>query len=248
VARHPQRAAGLDVRRRLFSILVLLLAGSAVAFAAASDTGTVEGTVHLPSAAPANTAAHVMAETVYPHGAITAMDMPADPPVAVVYAEPSDDATRAAVIAFRAASKPADATVTQKDLRFIPALLPVLVGASVSFPNEDDIYHNVFSYSAPKPFDLGRYRKGESPGKVTFDKPGTVKVYCEIHDHMRCTILVLDTPFFTTTDPAGHYHLAGLLPGNYTLTVWVGDKSLWTSPLEIHPGSSLHTDLAPPAK
>jgi plastocyanin len=230
-------------------ILLLGSAGAELGAVTPAGTGSVEGTVQLaPSIHPIGPA-HLMAESVYQHGATPGMDMPPDPPAAMVYAEPGDDSTRAALpAAIAAAPKAPEATVTQKDLRFIPSMLPILVGTTVSFPNEDDVYHNVFSYSPAKSFDLGRYGKGETAAKVTFDKTGVVKVFCEIHEHMRCTILVLDTPFFTTTDPAGHYQLPGLPPGNYTLTAWLSDKKIWTSPLQIQAGQTARSDLAGPPK
>jgi plastocyanin len=102
---------------------------------------------------------------------------------------------------------------------FDPWLLPILVGTTVDFPNSDPIFHNVFSYSNPKKFDLGRYSKGESKS-VTFERPGMVKVFCEIHKGMRAYILVLENPYFTLTDESGHYILKNVPQGNYTLNVW----------------------------
>ena len=236
--------------RGTWVILALLLGcfGPSL-FATDATTGTVNGTVQLTTPTHPNGPAHMMAESIYQHGATSGMDTPPDPPLAMVYAEPRDDATRAAVAALCAnATKPPEAVVTQKDLRFIPSVLPVLVGTIVAFPNEDDVYHNVFSYSSAKPFDLGRYRQGETPAKVTFDKTGVIKIFCEIHEHMRCTILVLDTPLFTTSDTAGHYQITGLPPGNYTLNAWMNDKDTWTAPLDIQAGQSTQTNLASPPK
>ena len=83
-------------------------------------------------------------------------------------------------------------------------MLPVVVGTTVDFPNEDTIYHNVFSLSKAKPFDLGIYEQGGNRA-VTFDQPGLVKVYCNIHPNMVAYILVLANPYFTTTDQRGHF-------------------------------------------
>src|SRR5438128_221436 len=82
---------------------------------------------------------------------------------------------------------------------FRPLLLPVKVGTAVSFPNKDAFFHNVFSYSKLKRFDLGRYPTGESRS-VVFDQVGLVKVFCEIHANMKANILVLDTDTFTMAD------------------------------------------------
>src|SRR5207244_9048141 len=91
--------------------------------------------------------------------------------------------------------------VTQKDLTFIPALLPVRVGTKVEFPSLDDTYHNIFSYSPAKRFDLGRYRPDERPvPSQVFDKLGLVTLRCDIHEHMRGLILVLNTPYLVRSE------------------------------------------------
>jgi plastocyanin len=93
-------------------------------------------------------------------------------------------------------------SLDQKNLQFHPQVLPVLVGTRVEFPNRDNLFHNVFSYSQAREFDLGRYPKDDSRS-VTFDRPGVVRVYCDIHAHMSATIIVLKHPYFTTPDDAG---------------------------------------------
>jgi hypothetical protein len=122
-------------------------------------------------------------------------------------------------------------------------LVAVQRGAVVRFPNLDDEYHSVFSYSKTKSFDLGRYRKDEAPASITFDKPGVVKLYCEIHDHMRGTILVLDTPYFTKTDANGHYRLEALPAGRYVLKAWVDDETVHATPVELGDGAPLRVDF-----
>jgi len=113
----------------------------------------------------------------------------------------------------------------QIGLQFHPRVLPVQVGDTVAFPNLDNTFHNVFSYSPGKRFDLGRYRKGEGPPTVTFDQPGEVAIFCEVHEHMRATVLVLETAWYTSTDKEGHFTLQGVPPGDYTLHVWVSPRS-----------------------
>jgi plastocyanin len=110
--------------------------------------------------------------------------------------------------------------VAQQGAVFLPHVLPVTVGTTIEWPNDDDIYHNVFSMSDAKRFDLGLY-KGNPPNKrVTFDKPGRADVFCSIHENMHCIILVLENPYFATTDEDGHYRISDVPPGTYKLKAW----------------------------
>src|ERR1041384_1631912 len=126
---------------------------------------------------------------------------------------------------------------------FAPDLVAVAIGGTVAFPNLDDTYHNVFSYSKTKRFDLGRYRKDEKPTTVVFDKPGAVTIHCEIHERMRGTILVLETPYFQKTDTAGKYRLEHLPPGSYVLKAWVAGDDVRQHPAELKTGMTLHVDF-----
>ncbi|HCA80957.1 MAG TPA: hypothetical protein DEP53_14610 [Bacteroidetes bacterium] len=109
----------------------------------------------------------------------------------------------------------------QKDLMFHPQVLPILAGTTVDFPNRDNLFHNVFSYSQPKEFDLGRYPTG-SQKSVRFDKPGVVRVYCDIHSHMNATILVLENPYFVVPDDQGSFSIENVPRGTYTVRFWCG--------------------------
>ena len=109
--------------------------------------------------------------------------------------------------------------VTQKDAKFHPHVLPILVGTTVEWPNEDDIFHNVFSMSDAKEFDLGLY-KAPQVKRVTFDKPGRVDVFCNIHSSMNCIVLVVPHPAFTKTDNKGRFALPNLPPGTYKVKAW----------------------------
>ena len=124
-----------------------------------------------------------------------------------------------------------------------PALLPVRVATAVAFPNDDGFYHNVFSYSKPKRFDLGRYRKDDPPPVQVFDKPGLVKLYCEIHQHMRGFILVLDTPVFTRTSTTGTYRLENLPSGDYLLKAWVDETLTYEQRVHLAARQTLHVDF-----
>jgi plastocyanin len=111
------------------------------------------------------------------------------------------------------------ATMDQRDQTFVPHVLAITVGTTVDFPNSDLTFHNVFSLSRTKAFDLGRYSRGRSKS-VRFDRPGVVQVFCDIHSHMSAYILVFAHRYFAVTDKAGTFSITGVPPGTYTLAVW----------------------------
>jgi plastocyanin len=157
-----------------------------------------------------------------------------DPPVAVVYL----------IGSFTFNKKAPQAQMVQKHLDFVPRLLPVQVGTTVAFPNWDDTYHSIFSFSKAKQFDLGRYRKNERPvPSVLFDKPGPVVLRCDIHEHMRAIILVLNTPYFGKTDLQGNYRVGNLPAGHYTFAAWLNDKTILEKQVDLKNGVTLHVDF-----
>ena len=111
------------------------------------------------------------------------------------------------------------ATMAQSNERFDPHVVAVLQGARVDFPNMDDVYHNVFSLSSVRTFDLGRYPRGTSKS-VTFSKPGIVQVFCHIHSDMSAIVFVLPNPYFARPETGGHYEIADVPPGEYTVVGW----------------------------
>ncbi|MEO8334194.1 MAG: carboxypeptidase regulatory-like domain-containing protein [bacterium] len=113
----------------------------------------------------------------------------------------------------------ARATMLQRDEQFVPHILPIQRGATVDFPNNDDVFHNVFSLSSAKTFDLGRFPKGSSKSDV-FEKAGTVQVFCHIHSDMSAIVLVLENPYFAVPNDAGRYVIEGVPPGEYTVVGW----------------------------
>lgn len=127
---------------------------------------------------------------------------------------------------------PQDYTIDQLDATFTPAFVVIPVGARVSFPNSDDEYHNAFSYSKTKRFDLGRYPKGESK-TVTFDRPGVVKIYCEIHPWMRAAVMIVENPFFAIADETGAFRISDVPAGSYTLVAWNIDGGATESVVEV---------------
>jgi plastocyanin len=201
----------------LFTLPVALLASAAV-----------EGRVELPKSHSAPVQAKRY-EVVTKGGVLSTQ-----PPLAVVYLEGS----------FPQSTSLPTKQVRQKDLTFVPSLLPVRVGTTVEFPNLDDTYHNIFSYSPAKRFDLGRYRQDERPIPAqVFDKPGLVILRCDIHEHMRGLILVLNTPYFVMTDTAGHFRLDGLPAGHYTLKAWIDSRTTREKQVDLKTGQTLHVDF-----
>jgi plastocyanin len=113
------------------------------------------------------------------------------------------------------------ARLDQRNEAFVPHVLAVVAGTTVDFPNNDKTYHNVFSLSSAKPFDLGRYAVGRSKS-VRFDRPGIVRVFCDIHSHMSAFILVFAHRHFAVTDDEGRYRIDNVPPGTYTVVAWNG--------------------------
>ncbi len=116
-------------------------------------------------------------------------------------------------------SVPTKKIIEQKNRAFIPHILAVTVGSTVSFPNMDTVYHNVFAEYNAKQFDLGIYPKGQTR-TVTFDKPGLVSVLCNVHSNMSAYILVVDSTAYTLTDRSGNFTLKDIEPGKYTIKAW----------------------------
>jgi plastocyanin len=129
----------------------------------------------------------------------------------------------------RAGSPPSrPVVIDQRRRRFLPHVAAIPVGTTVLFPNNDTVYHNVFSYREGKRFDLGLYPV-RATRRVLFDQPGLVKIYCNIHSNMSAFIWVLENPYFAVTDEKGGYRIAGLPAGSYRIRVWherLGERTL----------------------
>jgi len=120
----------------------------------------------------------------------------------------------------------------QRGEAFLPYVLAIGVGTTVDFTNSDATYHNVFSLSKPRRFDLGRYARGQSK-PVRFDRPGVVRVFCDIHSHMSAYILVFAHRFFSTTDESGAYRIEIVPPGSYSVAVWTDGQVRATRALHV---------------
>ena len=204
--------------------LILLLSGSGEG----AGESVIEGRVKLSDSKSAPV--KVQRYEVVSKGGVVATN----PPLAVVYVEGE----------FPRAGSRETVQMVQKDFAFLPALLPVQVGTTVEFPNHDDTYHNIFSYSKAKRFDLGRYLPGERPiPSQVFDRAGLVQLHCDIHQHMRAVILVLDTPYFAVTKADGRFRLTGVPSGTYKLKAWVNSRKTLEIPVDLKSGQTVHADF-----
>lgn len=109
--------------------------------------------------------------------------------------------------------------IHQKDASFAPAFLVIAAGETVVMPNDDVIFHNVFSYSTPNDFDLGLYPRGDSRAK-TFQYPGVVRIYCSIHESMSATIFVAPSIWHAIAGARGDFAIRDVPPGKYRLRTW----------------------------
>ena len=160
--------------------------------------------------------------------------MPAERRQAVVYLETAPQTPGETLT-------PGHGAVKQQGEMFVPHVLAVVVGSVVDFPNADPFFHNVFSFSKPRRFDLGRYPKGNSRS-VRFDSPGVVQLFCDIHSHMSAFILVFAHRFFAVTDDQGRYQIEGIPPGRYVVVAWYEGRVRASSPVVV-PGGGGAVDL-----
>jgi plastocyanin len=130
----------------------------------------------------------------------------------------------------------------QRDLAFHTQVLPILIGTTVDFPNRDNLFHNVFSYSQPKEFDLGRYPTGTQKS-VRFDRPGVVRVYCDIHSHMNATILILENPYFAIPDDQGTFSIKNVPGGTYTVKFWCGRELAGSQTVTVKGGDVVNANF-----
>lgn len=200
------------MRSLLFALLPL-----AIAIAAPSVAGTIRGGVRVPALAFRGPA-----PDPYPGRAAAMPGMHGDPRGLVTDAVLSLASVPAAVESTLAQPDSPHPRLAQKDQSFVPRVLAIAAGSSVDFPNLDPIYHNVFSVSPTRRFDLGKYPRGQSR-TVAFPHPGLVNVYCDIHSDMAAFIQVLPNHAFVRPDADGRYAFPDLPPGRYVLRWWHPD-------------------------
>jgi plastocyanin len=141
------------------------------------------------------------------------------------------------------AGKPVRVELQQQGQQFAPRLLAVPVGSTVSFPNADPVFHNVFSLSGAKKFDLGYYPAGQTR-IVTFDEPGIVQVYCHLHPNMYAAIVVVPNRWYAQPGEDGTFSLQDVPPGTYKLVAWHMNAGFFRKTVQISSDSS--TDVLLP--
>jgi plastocyanin len=125
--------------------------------------------------------------------------------------------------------------VRQRNMEFVPRVLAVPVGSTVELPNDDRIFHNVFSFANGKPFDLGLYPTGASK-RITLDRPAINRLYCNIHPHMAAYIVAVDSPYYATSDKTGAFTLHDVPAGRYTYHAWRSGADMVSATVTVGDG------------
>ena len=133
----------------------------------------------------------------------------------------------------------ASISIDQRNLAFSPHVLVVRVGTSVDFPNNDRVFHNVFSFKDGKKFDLGMYPSGVKAKPVVFDKPGLSRIFCNIHPNMAAYVMAVDTPYYAISDERGAFILVDVPPGTYTYHAWRPGGDTLTGSVTVGPTKPL---------
>jgi plastocyanin len=225
------------MRRSVLPIAAWLTSLMAAAAGGQSpESGSVAGRVTLTTRIKGS----ALPSTAYPTRAVGSSDTHAIPEISNVVVYLKD-------VAFRAPPSPVKGVLRQEHETFVPHVLPITQGSTVEFPNDDPIFHNVFSLSSASSFDLRRYPRGQSRSQL-FPKPGIVKVYCHIHSHMSATILVLDHPYYAIPGTDGTFELPNVPAGEYTVVGWherVGERR---AQVRVERGKAATVDLSLPVQ
>lgn len=154
-------------------------------------------------------------------------------------------ADAASGVAKDAVAKDVVARMEQTNRRFSPEILVIPAGSKVSFPNNDPIFHNVFSLSGAKSFDLGNYPKGDTR-IVMFPEPGIVYVNCHLHPNMGATIVVAPNRYYAQADRDGHFQLPDVPPGKYTIVAWHKAAGFFRHTVTLASGGTEHVEFLIP--
>jgi plastocyanin len=230
------RAWPYFVAAGLFSVAAQVASSAA---AEKAESGEIEGRVHITKRLTKRPVAQVA--TAY-HRGVAVQAPPADEDF--VQAE----LDRVAIYLEGDQALPTEgvtATLKQKDRRFVEETIVVPAGSKVSFPNLDPIFHNVFSLSRAKTFDLGNYAQNQTR-TVTFPKPGIVSVFCHLHPNMSATIVVAPTRWAVKPGRDGNYRLSGVPAGEYVLVVWHKSAGFFREPVRLRAGQTLELDFEIP--
>ena len=149
---------------------------------------------------------------------------------------------KAAGAPFPRRSRGVEPTIRQVNETFVPQMLAIQTGETVRFPNDDPFFHNVFSLSGARSFDLGRYPKNQVRS-VKFDRPGIVKIFCHIHSHMNAVIRVFDHPYFCRAGSDGTFSIAQVPEGTYTIVAWHERLKPQRQVIRVQPGENVSIDF-----
>jgi hypothetical protein len=225
------------MRRSFLPVAALFISVlAAVPRGQTADTGSIVGRVTLTT----KVRGVPMPSSSYPGRVVGQHEPPTIPEIKNVVVYLKD-------VVYRGTLPLRKAELHQEHETFIPHVVAITRGSTVEFPNDDPIFHNVFSLSGAASFNLGRYPKGQSK-PWRFPKAGIVKVFCDIHSHMSATILVLDHPYFAIPEAEGTFEIANVPPGQYTIVGWherVGER---TTTVRVERGKATTIDLSLPVE
>jgi plastocyanin len=225
--------------------VLLILGGAPRALADSTDTAEIRGVILITKRLTKRPVAPVAAAyhrgvAVQPGGPVHQGGADEDFAGAelgrvAIYLESAQDLPGAAVAA----------TLNQKDRRFVEDTVVIPAGSSVSFPNLDPVFHNVFSLSRAKSFDLGNYPQNETR-TVSFPKPGIVRVYCHLHPNMSASIVVAPNRWVVKPGPDGKYRLADVPPGEHTVVVWHKSAGFFRERVTVAAGQAVNLNFTIP--
>jgi plastocyanin len=134
--------------------------------------------------------------------------------------------------------------IRQVDKQFVPQVLVVQRGTRVTFPNQDNIFHNVFSLTQGSAFDLGSYRSGDKPGSYVFTETGVVEIFCNLHSQMNASVLVVPNHYFARVSADGKFQITSIPKGKHRLIAWTPNVAPVVKPVTVKPGQDTSIEFA----